>query len=379
MPVTLTERYVRADAAGGGGGTSELDAWTYAEAEVNCTGAMLLHCKAAGTAIDMGSSVGFKPAPTGVDFDAPCIFQGYVDTPGDATLPVTWFKITGTPAIQEFVIDPQSDHCHFRYLGVESNASVNGRGFNLTDNSGAYRCGVKECETVGFWLRDGTYAAGCAVRNASPGFYLPPGSAARLVTGCVADGFSGTSVGIYLCDDDTVIDHCMLLGCVYGVWDWSVQASNSGAVATNNIFYANAIGFMSSGRSRLHLMNNVFDSQTSYGVTFNTSAGKANSVFSFGNAFYNNRLGDFYPGYGVLFEPGGRIQLPRSPFMDAASLDFRLSGSAPDALRAAWPENFIDTADFDRLIFAGGAAVGATAYTAGYQMPSLSQIVRTNL
>lgn len=330
-----TERYVRADAAGGGDGTTDANsgangAWTLAEAIAAVGTGQRVNVRA-GTYANTTNTRTFATAGTTT---APIWWRGFTSTAGDLDTEPTTTRVVST------------DIPHFTF--TTGRALVSG-GYQIMSNismlttgaSGNYVLSVTGATFKGHRLRlenQDSASGNCRAfgSNTSGGndlsaCYFKTTSAADAVLvnapatflGCV---FEGAADGL---DSGS---NCVVVGCVF---------NNSGAngilhsvtsllVAIGNSFYSCAtdgIRFTGlPGTTAPHVLaNNIFSECGGYGINNATGTNTAN-IHRVGNLFFNNTSGT-ENGFGDL--PSFAQQTDSSsPFTNAGSADFSLVGTS---------------------------------------------------
>jgi hypothetical protein len=150
--------------------------------------------------------------------------------------------------------------------------------------------------------------------------------------GCYVHDRNG--VGIAGANSPTVIS-CVVANCSGD----GIQMTGSG-VAFNNTVYGcggNGINRTDSQGKSYPILNNILASNGGYGIVFGTAAGTRAALQTDGNAFYNNTSGTRLNGNDTAVNPQNASGayantrdkvLTASPFVNAATADFRLNNTA---------------------------------------------------
>jgi hypothetical protein len=334
----MIERYVTADASGGGDGT-EGDPWTITEAAAQAVAGDRVNVKA-GTYTLSGA---LSPAHDGTR-ENPIRWRGYTSTTGDAVIPVATLDING---VNDDVVNCIRNFHLWSFLAATGNAGQAGKmGFNLSgDANGCYRCRVYDVGADGINLvsTGGGWALGCEIA----GWGQTTGSAVALTL-----GLSAVAIGCYAHDgighgfhwaspNAGDFAYCIADTCG-GYGFYSASTLTRPKFLSHCVAYNNTLGglFLDTPIGSLPIIvhNGLFVNNSSYGIGVNASSHAL--VVLAGAAFFGNASGDVDPNVAV-FEPVPRITLGADPFVNAAGGDFRLKPEATDLLGRGFPGPFL--------------------------------------
>lgn len=321
-----TERYVRADAAGGGDGTTNTNsgangAWTLAEGITNEAAGMRLNVKA-GTYANTTTSRTLAAVGTTT---APIWWRGFDTTPGDLDSDITTAKplftftsgvftvsgahhiisnlsVLGTSATGPlFVIS--AANCHIdRIRSEHQNAGSNSLALNITST---------QTRITRSWFKT-TSTASRTVDAAGESVF----------DGCV---FLGGGDGIRVSANCTIAN-CMCTGNgAHGI-NLSAASSRTLAIINCTIYGATTDGIRLGALPSCGLfLRNEITNCGGWGIN-NATGTNTNVVSRVGNVFYSNASGN-ETGFGDSPSIGEDTE-SSSPYTDAGSSDFSLVSGA---------------------------------------------------
>lgn len=322
-----TERYVTADAAGGGDGSSG-NPWTLAEAIANVAAGDRVNIKA-GTYLNGATDRTFGTSGTTTQ---PIWWRGYNTTIGDLDGDVSTTKPIISFTQARFLIS--GAHNIFSSLKISGADNV-ATGATVQILTGGTGCWFIECQME----YTGSTATMRALRNGVDGTFL---------LNCWLSA-PATSDSVVRADESMTLKHCTIAGGDIGMETaipsnsfvihgcvFDNQASEAikftegpiGSDIIGCIFYSpggDAIEFVAAPSRRVTIAENVFSSVGGYGI--NNSSGTNTAFISvINNGFYSitsghtNGLGDT--------PVKNSISLSADPFVDAANGDFNLNDTA---------------------------------------------------
>lgn len=348
-----TDRYVRADAAGGGNGTTDSNsgangAWTLAEGVTNEAAGTRLNVKA-GTYANTTTGRAFAAIGTTT---APIWWRGFKTTPGDqdannvavaGTDIPSWTFTTGQ-------ISTAGAHHIFSNIDVNSACITGGGAWTITGATfKMYRCRITNTAANTNALAanfggTGEHAAGCyfqATTTASHATNL--NSLNGSMVGCV---INGGIIGL-----SATAQTCSMFGCVlYGQAGDAINTSIAININGCSIYAPLGHGINFTAATNSLVINNLFSTvnQASKAGIANTSGTNTNLIVCIANGYYNctaNRSGlteDF-----TVFDRG---TLASDPFAAAASQNFALN---PVAKALGFPDLFENTSLFQGYLDLG--------------------------
>lgn len=327
--MALTVRYVRADAAGSGDGTTNTNsgangAWTLAEGITNEAAGMLIHVKA-GTYASTTTTRTFAAVGTTT---APIWWKGFNNSPGDldtdyATAKPAWTFTTGR-------VNITGAHHIFSNLNIQGAPTTNA----LVALSGSFgrthRCRI---ENTGTNANSRAVTASTGVGMIIDSCWLKATSSATSVIN------ASTGTGVYGCDivgggHGIDVMGSPLQACFNvfrSVGGDGIQVT-SGTIATflvlNNTFYgsgSDGVEFVVIPTQIAAIIGNIFANNGGYGIN-NSSGTNTNIVMRAYNSYYSNTSGTESgfgdsPSYNDVTESG-------SPFTNAGSGDLTLISAA---------------------------------------------------
>jgi hypothetical protein len=334
----MIERYVTADAGGGGDGT-EGDPWTITEAAAQAVAGDRVNVKAGTYAL----SAALAPVNNGTR-ENPIYWRSYTSTIGDAVVPVATLNINGNN--DDVVANVRNFHL-FSFLAATGNPTRAGKaGFSLAgEGNGCYRCRAYDVGANGIILggTNGAWALGCEISawaqaTASAAAVLAGNSAVAI--GCdahdgVGHGFEWGSL------NSGCFAYCVADGCG-GYGFYSAISPARPKFVSHCLAYNNTLGGLildhAGGGLSVIVHNSLFVSNGNYGIAVHAS-GKGLVTLA-GAGFYGNASGDVDPNVTV-FEPVPRISLASNPLVDAPNGDFRLRPEMTELLGTGWPAAYL--------------------------------------
>jgi hypothetical protein len=337
--MNFNERYVAADAGGGGDGTPG-DPWTLVEAAALLQPGDRANLKAGRYILPAALSPARSGAPA-----APIAWRGYEVTIGDAIGPCATIDVNGADV--DVVSNAAADHIWVN-LAFTGNAARGRRGVHCLSSAARqvfHRCRVYE---VG---RDGVYLEGAACKFIGGeingwGRQSASFSAIRFngATSCLGGTHihDGAGRGVTISGSGVRCVHSIIARCgTDGVL--SVYANQAYLMSMSGCVIHGAGG--DGLRMGLDTTNAPWDVENSiiaacggYGLTADATAGGTAELR--GTVFYGNGLGDVDANV-ALFEPGGRPSLQADPWVDASGGDFRLNAAAAALLGRGFPQRFL--------------------------------------
>lgn len=326
--MSYTERYVRADAAGSGDGTTNTNsgangAWTLAEAIAAYAAGQRLNVKA-GTYANTTTSRTFATAGSTT---SPVWWRGFKTTPGDMDDEPTSTRVAGTdiPSITFTTGLFSITGAH----QIFSNLSISGANTGRQLNSAGASCKFDRVRVENTNAAAGSVAVlnsangntftRCWFKATSTATRVFQNTAATILQGC---GFEGGGVGI-----DSTVALTLLDSSFNNVGSHGFQAITSAAIhqLINNTFYSvggDGIRFDVLPTTYCAVINNVLSECGGYGIN-NNSGANTNVVKRLGNLFHSNTSGN-ENGFGdspSLYEKTDAS----SPFTNAAGGDLSLT------------------------------------------------------
>lgn len=330
-----TERYVRADAAGSGDGTTDTNsgangAWTLAEGIANAAAGYRMNVRA-GTYANTTTDRTFSAAGT---TGAPIWWRGFTSTPGDLDARPTVPRTVGT------------DIPHITFsTGVATFSGahqiVSGLSFLVT---GAIAASAVNATGGHYHFQRCRFEHQYAHSNARAFRHASFGNLALVE--CYAKATSSARV-LFLDDQRAMVWGCYIEGGLDGLWQFNgalqayfnifdSQASNAitnlstnpGQVFGNTIYNpaGHGVVFTPASTEMGAIANNLFHTVTGSGKNgIYGGASSVSNVRRWGNAYYNVTT----PEAGVGDSPDfDRVTLGSDPLEDAANGDFRMKTSA---------------------------------------------------
>ena len=350
--MAFIERFVAVDAAGGGDGSAE-DPWTLDEAAAQAAAGERVNIKAGVYAL----SAALSPAYDGWK-NAPIVWRGYTDLPGDAAGPVVVLDASG--AAQPAINCVRAFH-RFENLEMLGDASMSCAGVALGGlRNVAWRCRVAAAGREAFLLSGqsamaiGCEAVGWGQQYPSSGYRIPIDAYNATTIGCVArdgfgDGFEARS------GYGNGFSHCVAARCTgHGFLASSLAQEVAGTIAHCTAVSCGECGAYSAGQSLL-LHNCLLLGNGLYGV--GAHATRKAQITLLASAFWGNVLDDVEDASVELFEATERIVLAADPLMDAANNDFRLKAGARALAGAGFPDGLLVEGAWRN--WSGGADIGA--------------------
>ena len=346
-----TERYVRADAAGGGNGTTDTNsgangAWTFLESLTAVVGGQRVNVRA-GT---YSNTTNTRTSAVAGTVTAPIWFRGFNTTPGDCDVDPTlarpeltfttgYLRVNGAFHIYsnlnvtgasttvgvirvDLGADVIIDRCK-----LENTAEATGANAIAAGNRGK----ISRC-----YLKSTTTANSIAATTASE----------QLFFGCV---FDGGNVGILQSGQSLSVKNCVFRGqSNYGI---HLSAATSRLLDISNCtFYstgADAIR-LTGGPSSGVIINNLFSNITGYGIN-NASGANLGNLLRVGNVFYSCSLGN-ENGFGDFPSLSEQTETA-SPFANAGVGNLALSTTAK--ARAGGQPQLMENQSYTNYIDAG--------------------------
>jgi hypothetical protein len=354
-----TERYVRADAAGGGAGTADntADAWTLAEAIANVTAGMRVNIRA-GTYANGTTSRNFNVAGN-------IWWRGFNSTPGDldanpayADMPLITFTGTSaraqaTAAQQRFsaiAFESADNSGTFNPSGV--GVQVKNCSFKNTGAGTAFLCGVTGCNVIGCYMETASTTNQCVSMASANQLYqccfvvggkwgLSTGFTGCNVVACVVK--DSTEQGIYVEGNVSLfVDSCTIYNIAQDGVRRQTGTTNAAQVRVRNTVFS-VIGGYAFGNSGTDfgIASLMMDGCLYHSLTSGQVNGVADPI-----------------NENVVTDSG-------SPFEDAAAGDFRLKttsngyGTAiPGTFMRTTLDTVLDRGAVQRLRTGGGGGIG---------------------
>lgn len=378
-----TERYVRADAAGSGDGTTDTNsggngAWTLAEAISNANAGHRINVKA-GTYANTTTSRAFGAGAGAGTTTSPKWWRGFKTTIGDLDSEVS--RINGTAGTDFPLITFTSGAAtvtspHQWFTNIEFRASAPGTVLVTTSQSKIkfHRCRFdnQEANSTSYAFRansgsDGVQCSLCWFKVTSTATSCVVNDERTIWFGCSfhGGGTANTNGQLMLGDQACTVAYCIFDNS--GGNAIHIQGSLSTPVAIiNNSIYSPAhdgIRLGSAVSANLIIANNIFE-DCLYGIN-NATGTNTNVPNRVGNAFYNMTSGQ-ENGFGDA-PAFGATSLGASAFTNAAGGDFTLASTAkalglPGLFENEAFSGFLDPGAVQREEPTGG---GGTVYVPG--------------
>lgn len=345
-----TERYVRADAAGGGDGTTDTNsgangAWTLAEAIAASNAGYRMNVRA-GTYANTTTSRTFGVGAGAATTTSPKWWRGFTSTAGDLDNKPTSVLTAGTdfPLFTFTTGSVTMSGVHQWFTNIEFRGTAPGT--RLVGVTGSkckfHRCrfDCQEAASTSYAFRqsvDGVVCSQCWFKGTGTANHVVVNEERAFYLGCsfhgggnglYADATSSTIAVLMCIFDDCGDDGIDLAGS--GTWPVVVDRCSFYSCGGNGIRIATNIPILCS------ITNSIFSQCGAYGIN-NATGTNTNIVYRANNLFYSNTSGD-ENGFGDSpyfdYETDSA-----SPYEDAANDDFTPK-STSNAIDNAMPGVF---------------------------------------
>lgn len=333
-----TERYCRADAPGGGDGTTDSNSgstasWTLAEAITNAAAGMRINVKA-GLYSQTSTNRTFINAGTQ---SSPIFWRGFTSTPGDLdTMPTAARIIASTIPHVHFTSGRATisgGYQKFHNIAFTT-TSVNNATLSVTGGATELlRCRMENTNAGGssYALN---YTGGplavinCYLRSTSSAHGMVVQASRSDVIGCV---FDGCAVQLYATNGMMLIQNNYFNNA--GSSSIEIAVTNQDFMIIGNTFYSptnDGILFPASYASsvRTTIINNLFHSITTSGkAAIRVASGTITNVYRFANAFYNVTTKE--SGFGDTTDPYAKTEssdpfsVSEQPVISTESLSYQ--------------------------------------------------------